>query len=935
MRKQKLVKQGKKIAAMLLSSAMLLSVAACGCSNDDKEEQTTKAEQPQTEPETDVPEIDRPNANTVTAYDKNKTDYGLSIDAGKEVHDISDLLFGIFIEDINFAADGGLYAEKVVNRSFEFTKLAKNDEMYGWSVQGTANAKVTVDDKAGSLNENNTNYLVMENTSGSPAGVKNAGFLDGLSVEEGAAYSFSIYAKGLDGYTGAVTVNIAAGTDVVASGKIDSVTGEWKKYTLELTSSKTAHSGVSLQVLIDNGKAAIDMVSLFPKDTYKGRANGMRKDLAEMLEGLKPRFLRFPGGCVIEGYGIETAYDWKASIGVGQDREPLLFGGVYGDVAAREQGTNLWTDIKATNDPWPSYMTYGLGFYEYFQLAEDLGAVGVPVVNCGLYCQVRGSKPVPMDSELFEQYIQDALDLVEFCKGDANTKWGKVRISMGHEAPFELKYIGIGNENWGNDYYQRYTKFVEAFAAAKAERPELFDGVEIMYSAGVDDGDSGRDYMPSYAYAKKWLDKNKDADINDFAGAIDHHYYNSPDWFLQHTDYYDEKNYSRDTDNMASSTFGGGIDVFVGEYAAQSNTLKAALAEAAYMTGIERNGDIIRMAAYAPLFGNLTATHWSPDLIWFNNHLCTGSINYYVQKIFANNQGTKLLGSELTGAELKFDDLKGMIGAGTWNTAAEFDNVKIVNNDTGEVLGEQKFDKDTFGKEWYKAADGAFDVKDGKLIQSSRITKDSNTGSSAYFGKTDWKNYTYTVEATKTGGSEGFLIPFAVQDKDNNYFWNIGGWNNTVSCLQQVSGGAKSGQLGGTVKDFKAKTGQTYKLKVVVAGTNVKCYIDDKLYVDYELNAGSQSEAYHVVSTDETGDVIIKLVNVTDSDRVFAVDIANAGDVSKDAEVYQVAGQSLQDDNVLGAKEACTMEELDISGFSDKFNYTVPKYSVTVIRLHN
>lgn len=931
MRKQKLIMNCKKAVSLIMASVMVLSIAACGGGDEGEKETTEK----QTEEETESlePEIERPDKNTVTSYDVENTDYTLSIDAGNEVHDISELLYGIFIEDINFAADGGLYAEKVVNRSFEFTQLAENDEMYGWSTVGTINASVTVDDKTGSLNENNTNYLVMENTSGTLSGVANRGFLDGMSVEKDGEYNFSIYVKGIDGYTGGVTVNITSGTEVIATGKIDSVTSEWKKYTLSLTSSKEAHSGVTLQVLIDNGKAAVDMVSLFPKDTYKGRENGMRKDLAEMLEALQPKFLRFPGGCVIEGYDADSAYNWKDSIGVGQNGEPLLFNGTYGDVAAREQGINIWTDINATEDKWPSFMTYGLGFFEYFQFAEDLGAIGVPVVNCGLYCQARGGEAVPIDSDEFKQYIQDALDLVEFCRGGADTKWGSVRIAMGHEEPFALKYIGIGNENWGEDYYERYTAFAEAFANAKNEQPELFEGIEIMYSAGVDDGTSGADYMPSYQYAKEWLENNPDSDISDFAGATDHHYYNDPEWFLKNTDYYDEENYSRDTESMTSSSYGGGINVFLGEYAARSNTLKAALAEAAYMTGLERNGDIVKMAAYAPLFGNLTATHWAPDLIWFNNNLCTGSISYYMQKIFSTNAGTKLLSSNIEGASVDVPELAGMVGVGTWNTAATFDNVSVVNNDTGEVLGEQDFEEDTFKRDWYQMSDGDFKVEDGELVQSSTSTIDSNIGSSVYFGYTDWENYTYTVSATKTAGDEGFLIPFAVQGRDNNYFWNLGGWGNTVSCLQQVTDGTKSGQVEGTIKDFTAKTGETYELKVVVSGKNVKCYVDDELYIDYNVTAGSEAEAYQVVSTDDTGDIIIKLVNVTESDRVFAVDIANAGTVSSEAIVYQVAGNSLDDDNILGAKEDCIMEEMTISGFSDKFNYTVPKYSVTVIRI--
>jgi len=406
-------------------------------------------------------------------------------------------------------------------------------------------------------------------------------------------------------------------------------------------------------------------VSLFPEDTFKGRENGLRKDLAEKLEALKPSFLRFPGGCVVEGDSLEFAYNWKDSIGTGPDGEPLEFNNTYGDVAARKQGQNIWTDERATNDKNPSYMSYGLGFYEYFQLAEDIGAIGVPVVNCGIRCMIaHGGDPGPeIGTPEFNQYIQDALDLVEFCRGDASTKWGAVRIAMGHEKPFELKYIGIGNEQWGNNFYKKYEAFVDAFDAARKESPAMYGGIELIAN---------------------WLKEHPGKTIKDFAGATDHHYYNDPGWFLEHADYYDEKNYSRDVQSITDTKFGGGIDVFLGEYAARSNRLEAALAEAAYMTGLERNGDIVRMAAYAPLFGNLTALHWAPDLIWFNNHTSTCSTNYYMQKLFATNAGTSLLKSELEGAKIPENPFAGKIGVGTWNTSAKFDNIKITDNETGK-----------------------------------------------------------------------------------------------------------------------------------------------------------------------------------------------------------------------------------------------------------
>ncbi|MBQ7100310.1 MAG: carbohydrate binding domain-containing protein, partial [Clostridia bacterium] len=358
---------------------------------------------------------DEPEANLISGYDTS-ADYSLQIDAANEMHDISDLLFGIFFEDINFAADGGLYAEKAVNRSFEFTEVAAGDQLYGWSTVGGASVEVKVNDTANCLNENNTNYAVVTNSGDVPSGVANVGFLDGMSVEDGASYRFSVWAKGLDGYDGRIYAEICVDGNSVGTAVIDGITDAWAKYELVLTSSQTASQNVTLQVLVDNGAVALDMVSLFPVDTFKGRENGMRKDLAVMLEELQPKFLRFPGGCIIEGYDRYSAYNWKDSIGVDSQGNPLYFNGGYGDVAARKQGMNIWTDFAATDDPYPSFMTYGLGFFEYFQLAEDIGAVGVPVLNCGLFCQMRGKGPVAMDTPEFEQYVQDMHDLVEFCR---------------------------------------------------------------------------------------------------------------------------------------------------------------------------------------------------------------------------------------------------------------------------------------------------------------------------------------------------------------------------------------------------------------------------------------------------------------------------------------------------------------------------------------
>ncbi|MCR5153609.1 MAG: hypothetical protein K6B75_02060, partial [Lachnospiraceae bacterium] len=365
--------------AILLTCAMFTA-----CATPTSEPTSTPAGTPTTAPE-EVTNVSY-KVGEVSTYNAPAADYGLSIDASKEIHDISELLYGIFFEDINFASDGGLYAEMVYNRSFEFNHLALNDEKFCWTDVGSISATVIKGDKEGCLNINNPNYMLLKNDSAEPAGVRNKGFLEGMCVKADTSYNFSVYAKGMDGYTGPLHVSVIAGNETVASGEIKSLTSEWKKYELSLTSSKSATRSVYLVVTIDKGSAAIDMVSLFPAETYKGRENGLRKDLAEKLEALKPKFLRFPGGCVIEGISLELAYDWKDSIGVDENGDPLLFNGNYGDVAARKLGQNLWTNESLTNDAYPVFMTYGLGFYEYFLLSEDIGAIGVPVLNCGIAC---------------------------------------------------------------------------------------------------------------------------------------------------------------------------------------------------------------------------------------------------------------------------------------------------------------------------------------------------------------------------------------------------------------------------------------------------------------------------------------------------------------------------------------------------------------------
>ena len=538
---------------------------------------------------------------------------------------ISPLLYGIFLEDINFAVDGGMYGELIKNGSFEYGMLAKNSGKHNYSLSDKESVSFDVIDGSedGScLNENNTHYAVITNTGDAMEGIGNKGYLKGFAVNEGEDYRFSAFLKEMDGYTGAVQVSIVDKEDnVLATAEIPALTNEWVKYECTLTPSASSSNGLRLFVKIGNGSAAADCISLFPSDTYKGRKNGIRRDIGEYLEALHPKFLRFPGGCAIEGTMDGNQYCWKDSIGNGITTT-VNGEEVVGDVSARPLGVDIWNN-STTN---PYYMTYGMGFYEYFLLCEDLDCLPVPVVNAGMVCPIQsgdGYTYLSEDSDEFNACIQDALDLVEFCRGDETTTWGAVRIAMGHEDPFPLQYIGIGNEQWQEEYYSHYERFKEAFENAEQEIPELYSDIELI----VANGPASSDRFAWDQIAAKG---------SDYAGLVDEHYYETPEWFLANTERYDS--YDRDS-----------VPVFLGEYAAKANNMEAALAEAAYMTGLERNGDIVSLACYAPLFGNDKSNQWTPDMIFFSNDSVYGTVNYYVQKLFMNHQGAYKLDSTLSG----------------------------------------------------------------------------------------------------------------------------------------------------------------------------------------------------------------------------------------------------------------------------------------------
>ena len=525
----------------------------------------------------------------------------ISVDAAHAGAALSPSMFGIFFEDINFGADGGLYPELVKNRSFEFQEpLTGWHEVLGFSSKGIDRPKGELDIRTEDpLNPRNPHYLRVR-VYEPGYGFRNSGFR-GIGVESGAQYRFSAFARSGGPQSIRATITDGNGREL-GSGKLEGFDDQWKRYETVIQTNATEQHA-QLNLFVDGvGQLDLDMVSLFPVDTWKRRQNGLRKDLVQLLSDLHPGFLRFPGGCIVEGRQLATRYRWKATVG---------------DIAQRQTVINRWNDEFDQRPASDYFQSFGLGFYEYFQLAEDIGAEPLPIVNCGMACQFNSSETAALDQ--LDEYVRDALDLIEFANGPVTSPWGKLRAQMGHPGPFHLTMLGVGNEQWGARYLERYHVFA---AALKAQHPEI----KLVVSAGpLPSGEPFDGLWSSWRTLK--------ADI------VDEHYYMSPEWFLANTGRYD--GYDR-----------SGPKVFAGEYAAQTagvtrdvnrNNWKAAIAEAAFMTGLERNGDVVVMASYAPLMAHVDAWQWKPDAIWFDNLRSYGTPDYYVQKVFANNVGTRVV----------------------------------------------------------------------------------------------------------------------------------------------------------------------------------------------------------------------------------------------------------------------------------------------------
>lgn len=546
---------------------------------------------------------------------------------------VQDTMYGLFFEDINYAADGGLYGELVKNRSFEFPQ-----NFMGWQVFGNVTLK-----NDGPF-ERCPHYVELKapNHKERRTGIQNEGYF-GIGVVKGEEYRFSVWAKAPKGNT-SIRVQLI---DQYTMGEhqefveqtLDVTSADWKKYEIVLKASETQKKANLRIFLKGENPVCLEHVSLFPVNTFKNRQNGLRRDVAQALADVHPGLLRFPGGCIVEGTDLESRYQWKNTIGPVENR-PL--------------NQNRWEHTFDYRYYPDYYQSYGLGFFEFFQFSEDIGAEPLPVLNVGMACQFQNwddeSAHVPMDQ--LDPYIQDCLDLIEFANGDVNTTWGKKRAEMGHPEPFNMKYIGVGNEQWDTLYYKRLTPFVKAIRAK-------YPNIKIVGTSGPD--------SEGKMFELGWQDMKKQK-----ADLVDEHFYRPEEWFLNsglRYESYDRK----------------GPKVFAGEYACHGkgkkwNHYEASILEAAFMTDMERNADVVYMTAYAPLLAHVDGWQWRPDLVWFDNTEIFKTVSYYVQQMYARNKGTNVLKMTMNGKPIAGQDgQNGLFASAVVDTKSNKVIVKIIN----------------------------------------------------------------------------------------------------------------------------------------------------------------------------------------------------------------------------------------------------------------
>jgi alpha-N-arabinofuranosidase len=800
-------------------------------------------------------------------------DVAIKVQVDKPSHRISPRLYGVFFEDINFGGDGGLSAELVKNGGFEFPQA-----MMGWrEVRSQAAAGAVSILRDAPQRASNANYLRIDTLEAdSGYGVVNEGFR-GMGVRQGEAYHFSAWARATAGETEQLRVRLVGPGDVPLADETIPITGsDWRLVKAMLTPAAT-ESHAMLELLgRTTGVIDVDIVSLYPEKTWKNRPHGMRADLMQKLADLKPAFFRFPGGCIVEGSQLKNRYQWKLTLGDPADRRLLV---------------NRWnTEFRHRLAP-DYFQSFAVGFYEYFQLCEDIGASPLPILSCGMACQFNSGELVPLEE--LQPYVQDALDLIEFANGPASSTWGAKRAAMGHPEPFGMKLLGVGNEQWGPQYIERYKAFADAL---KSKHPEI----ELVSGSGPSPEDDRFKFL--------WPELRKlNADI------VDEHCYAMPDWFRAAATRYDD--YSRK-----------GPKVFMGEYAAQSvgitspdnrNTLGCALGEAAFMTGLERNSDVVTMSSYAPLFGHEEAWQWRPNLIWMDNLTSYATPNYHVQQLFSLNRGDELLPVELKD-DRNAETPSGRVGVGTYQTSAEFKDITVTQG----------------SKTLYLSADAPASSRtnwQGRWIETDGVIRQQDpraTGKSV-MGDTSWSDYTLKLKARKLRGSEGFIVTFRNGYGGSSLQWNLGGWGNKQHGIQRNDAGVEAivEQKPGSID-----ADRWYDVRIELDGEDVKCFLDDKLIHSLSIPGPKLPRLFATASREDDGAVIVKVVNTTGEKAEAAVALDGFSGAPRSAKAIVLAGGPW-DENTIDAPDHVAPKSSEIEDVAKEFTHTFPPYSLTVLRV--
>lgn len=809
----------------------------------------------------------------------------IDIDLRRKGAEVPRSLYGVFFEEITGSGDGGLYAEMIRNRGFEEGRLPSgttlrdgyacapelpcysNDSinrfrirwsddlwMKGWrTVYADGSAAASRIDSLHPLNYATPHSLHLDlQAARGDVRLINTGYW-GIAVEKGKKYDLSFYVRA-EGAPRCRVMLVAPGRTAVSEEVKLTPDGDWYNYTLELTPDQ---SGTDFELALEfprEGQVWVDHISLFPRETFHGRPNGLRKDVAQAIADLRPEFIRWPGGCIVEGLTLENRVKWKETIG-----DPVSRPGEY----------NLWGYRS----------TYGLGYHEFLQFCEDIGSNGMFVCNAGMACLFRNGDYV--QGEELEPLIQEALDAIEYALGDAETtRWGAERALNGHPEPFPLKYIEIGNENVFGRYAENYNRFHKAI---KARYPQLRIVTALMFS--------------------KDLEKLDEADI------IDPHYYETADWFYNNADVYDKlpKKYP--------------YKVYVGEYAAVGRlNLYASLAEAAFLTGVERNGDKIQLVSYAPLLQN--AGFGRNHLIVYNNHQTYGRSNYHVMKLFSENMPDYNVSAQIREKDLAVPFApEGFIGLGTVNTTAEFKDLRITAG--GKTL--YASDWSDLNSAW-EPLHGQWSAKEGILSQTNRHgdallrLRDLTAG-----------DCTISLKALKTAGGEGFRIIFGGRDNDNYFMADIGSHGNESVIFREISREKGSVSLFDYRNQMPVEVGQWYDVRVEIRGSVWKCYLDGKLAYTYDYRIVNKH--YAVAGYDSrSGELIVKLVNARPEPWQTTLRIAGGTPGAK-AQRIELASESMNDENSFETPEKIAPRSSEWSVPGNTIPVECAPNSMTILRI--